>query len=163
MSNNLEKLKQIIAATKEQDVDTKELQQVPCAVPDCMANRENMTPSVTVVSSTKEIDAEEDYKYIRNNMRDLINKGSEALDNLIHVADESEKAFAYTAVSTLLKALVDTNKELIELQKTMTSIKTNKGEDKNSGTTNIKNAVFVGNSSELNEMMKKKKKDDEIF
>ena len=175
MTKNTDKLKNILNAAKEQDVNVDELQEVPDSVINDVISMptptQNSVPSVAVVTSGKEIDIEEDYNYIRSNLRNLIDKGTDALDSMIMIAEGSEKAFAFGTVATLMKTLVETNKELIQLQQTMNDLKTEEEKDRfnkdKPTTTNIENAVFVGSTAELNKMIREKQKkpddDDELF
>ena len=55
--------------------------------------------------------AEKDYQYARENFYNVIEKGTHALEDMIEVARASEHPRAYEVVSTIMKTLVDANKD----------------------------------------------------
>ena len=96
-------------------------------------------------------DIEKDYKYARENLYDVIERGTEALDNLLELAKASEHPRAFEVVSTLTKTLVDANKDLLEIQ---AKVKKLKEEEKQDSPQNVTNALFVGSTAELQKMLK---------
>src|SRR6056300_792657 len=58
---------------------------------------------------------ETDYQYARDNFYNVIEKGTEALEDMLNVAKASEHPRAYEVVSTLMKTLVDANKDLVSM------------------------------------------------
>ena len=118
-----------------------------------------------VVESKNEITpiqqaAEEDTEFARDNIKNLINKGSVALDNLLQVARESEHPRAYEVAATMIKNLSDSNKDLLDLQKKKKDLSPDSqnivGNTKNM---NIDKAVFVGSTTELVKFLKNKKEE----
>lgn len=95
-------------------------------------------------------DLKVDYEKTRDNIDLLIAKGTEAVDNMLEIARQSEKARDFEVAGNMIKTLVDASKDLLEVQKRMRDM-TGKTD---SGTTNIKNAVFVGSTAELLKAMK---------
>ena len=102
-------------------------------------------------------DSIRDYEYTRGNLYSLIEKGQEALDSILEVAQEGQQPRAYEVVSQLLKNVADTTDKLIDLQ-----LKTKElnAEDKK-GPSTVNNALFVGSTAELQKMLKGKKVKDE--
>ena len=100
-------------------------------------------------NSKNEVDA--DVEFARNNMRDLISSGNQALTELASVANQSESPRAYEVLATMMKNLAEMNKDLLELQKRKRELapqsETSKG-------VNIDKAVFVGSTNELLKMIK---------
>ena len=94
-------------------------------------------------------DITKDYNYARENMYDVIERGTEALDYLLELAKASEHPRAFEVVSTLTKTLVDANKDLLEVQ---TKLKKLKEEDKQPQ--NVTNALFVGSTADLQKLIK---------
>ena len=94
-------------------------------------------------------DITKDYTYARENMYDVIERGTEALDYLLELAKASEHPRAFEVVSTLTKTLVDANKDLLEVQ---TKLKKLKEEDKQPQ--NVTNALFVGSTADLQKLIK---------
>ena len=91
------------------------------------------------------------YDQTRDNLQDLISQGMEAMDDILEIAKEGQHPRAFEVYGSLLKNVVDANKELLNVQKQMREME-NAG--KKSGPTNIDKAVFIGTPSELNKMLK---------
>ena len=100
-------------------------------------------------------DVDQDYNYTRDNLKEIITKGSSALDGILELAQESEHPRAYEVVGQIIKNMVEANQQLIELQKSMKTLK--KKENANPRT--IKNALFVGSTHELQKLLKGDKLD----
>mgnify|MGYP001069330778 FL=1 len=58
-----------------------------------------------------------DYDYSRDTLYELIEKGKDALENMIEVARESEHPRAYEVLSGLIKNVADVNDKLQDLNK----------------------------------------------
>lgn len=86
-----------------------------------------IAPPSTVVIPTgpppnKRLETREDYEFVRNNLRKLIDIGNNALEALMEVAEEDGHPRAYEVVGQLIKALTETTKELINCQREMREI-----------------------------------------
>ena len=93
---------------------------------------------------------EDDTEFARQNIRNMIQKGNDAMENLIHIAKETEHPRAYEVVAGLLKTLADANKDLLELQKRKKDL-----EPKiTNNTVNVDKAVFVGSTNDLVKLLK---------
>ena len=97
-------------------------------------------------------DLNDDYDFSRNQYHTLIEKGNEALEELLAVAKESESARAYEVTAQLVRTLCDTTKELLELQKTKKEIEK---DVKDPHTVN--NSLFIGSTKELQDLLQNKK------
>ena len=96
-------------------------------------------------------DPTKDYEYSRAQFYNLIEKGQEAVDGALDVAQQSDSARAYEVAGQLIKHVADTADKLIDLQKKMKDI----DEVKDSKTTNVtNNSLFVGSTSDLQKMLK---------
>jgi hypothetical protein len=109
-------------------------------------------------------DQEDDYRLARSVLRNLIVKGNEAIDEISTIARQNESARGYEVVSTLIKTVADTTKDLYNVQKMTKDLK---GPDpsadprvKNTESINVEQAVFVGSAAELLSAIKKKKEED---
>lgn len=96
-------------------------------------------------------DLDTDYEYTRDNLKAIIEKGSEALDGILELAKESEHPRAYEVVGQIIKNVADVNRQLIDLQKDIKGLK--KAE---SGPKNVTNALFVGSTHDLQKLLKGK-------
>ena len=93
---------------------------------------------------------ERDYQYARENFYNVIEKGTQALEDMLDVAKASEHPRAYEVVSTLMRTLVDANKDLVAMgdKKVKSEEKTEDGKP----VTN--NNLFVGSTAELQQILK---------
>lgn len=111
---------------------------------------ESPKQDVVVVSETNPV--ESDAEFARKNIRNLIDKGSHAIDDLLQVAKHSESPRAYEVAANLIKNLSDLNKDLLEVQKRKKDLVV----EKSSGV-NVDKAVFVGSTAELMKLLKTNK------
>jgi predicted nucleic acid-binding Zn-ribbon protein len=95
-------------------------------------------------------DLKKDYEYTRGNLYSIIEKGQEALNGILELAQESEMPRAYEVAGQLIKNVSDATEKLIDLQKKLKDI----DEDKVKGPTNVTNALFVGSTAELSKLLK---------
>ena len=93
-----------------------------------------------------------DYEYTRGNLYSLIEKGQEALNGILEVAEGSQHARSYEVAGQIIKSVGDTTDKLIDLQ---TKMKELNKEEKAKGPSTVNNALFVGSTSELSKLLKK--------
>ena len=103
-------------------------------------------------------DIDNDHKYSRENYYNLIEKGQEAIEGILDVAKEGQHPRAYEVAGNLIKSVADTVDKLQDLNKKLKDLK----ELPKTANANIKNALFVGSTAELQKMLKKDK-DDEVI
>ena len=96
-------------------------------------------------------DIEKDYEYTRGNLYSIIEKGQEAINGILELAQESEMPRAYEVAGQLIKSVSDATDKLMDLQKKLKDV--NEDSPKTNNVTN--NALFVGSTSELSKMLKK--------
>jgi len=104
----------------------------------------------------KSPDVDNDYKYSRENYYNLIERGQEAIDGILEVAREGQHPRAYEVAGALIKNVADTVDKLQDLQKKLKDLK----EVPKTANANIKNALFVGSTAELQKMLKN---DDKVI
>ena len=97
-------------------------------------------------------DIEKDYEYTRGNLYSIIEKGQEALDGIMELAQESASPRAYEVAGQIIKSVADTTDKLIDLQKKVKEVDEEKAKAPSQVTNN---ALFVGSTSELSKMLKK--------
>ena len=97
-------------------------------------------------------DVRKDYEYTRGNLYSIIEKGQEAINSILELAQESETPRAYEAAGQLIKNVSDATDKLIDLQKKMKDLE---AEDTPKGPQNVTNALFVGSTAELQKLLKK--------
>lgn len=91
------------------------------------------------------------YDQSKDNLQELIDNGREAMEQLLDIAKEGQHPRAYEVYGTLLKNMVDANKELLSIQKQMQDLT---GQNQKTGDTKIDKAIFVGTAAELNKLLK---------
>tara|TARA_A100001011_G_scaffold6831_1_gene7794 strand:- start:932 stop:1387 length:456 start_codon:yes stop_codon:yes gene_type:complete len=99
---------------------------------------------------TKE-DVENDHKNSREYYYNLIEKGQEAIEGILDVAKEGQHPRAYEVALAGIKNVADTVDKLQDLNKKLKDLK----ELPKTANANIKNALFVGSTAELQKMLKK--------
>ena len=99
-------------------------------------------------------DLDSDFATARNNLHQIINQGSDALEEALIVAKTSEHPRAFEVVGQLIKTLVDANKDLLDIQKKLKDLK--KMDEKDAPQT-INNSIFVGSTSELQQLINGRK------
>ena len=95
-------------------------------------------------------DLDNDYTYSRENYYNLIERGQEAVQGILDVAREGQSPRAYEVALNGIKNVADTIDKLQDLQKKLKDLK---DLPKTAGA-NIKNALFIGSTAELQKMLK---------
>ena len=104
-------------------------------------------------------DIKKDYEYSRGNLYSIIEKGQEALNGVIELAQETEMPRAYEVAGQLIKSVSDATEKLIDLQKKLKDIQS---EDNKKGPTSVtNNALFIGSTAELSKLLKQQKEESE--
>ncbi len=93
------------------------------------------------------------YQQSKENLQGIIDQGKEAMEDILEIAKAGQHPRAFEVYGTLLKNMVDANKELLNIQKQMRDMDEEK---KKSSGTNIDKAIFVGSTNELNKLLKGK-------
>lgn len=120
---------------------------------DVIGNSLNLTPlnskaEVIDIQPNSSQTVNQDFDYARGNLVTAIEKGQEALSDIVQVAGMTQSARSYEAVASILNAVTNANKELLELSKKKKEII----EDDKPSTVN--NNLFVGSTAELLKMIK---------
>ena len=110
-----------------------------------------VTSSTPLVPRTQTEDEDnDDFKYSRENLYHLIERGQDALDGILQVAKETDHPRAYEVAGQLLKTNADNAEKLVNLQTTKKKV------TEVSGPKNVTNALFVGSTAELQKLIKDK-------
>ena len=104
-------------------------------------------------------DIQKDYEYTRVNLYSLIEKGQEAINGILELAQESEMPRAYEVAGQLIKNVADATDKLMDLQKKLKEVEE---ERQAKGPTNVTNALFVGSTAELAKLLKKQPTDENV-
>jgi len=109
----------------------------------------NTIEQVEKISSDNN-DIKKDYDYTRGNLYSLIEKGQEAINGILELAQETEMPRAYEVAGQLIKNVADATDKLLDLQKKLKDIE----QEKTKGPTTVNNALFVGSTAELAKLLK---------
>ena len=96
-------------------------------------------------------DIEKDYEYTRGNLYSIIEKGQEAINGILEVAQDSDMPRAYEVAGQLIKSVSDATDKLMDLQKKLKDVN---AEDEKKGPTTVNNALFVGSTADLAKLIK---------
>ena len=92
-----------------------------------------------------------DYEYTRGNLYSIIEKGQEAINGILEIAQESEMPRAYEVAGQLIKSVSDATDKLLDLQKKLKDVNEEK---EKKGPNNVTNALFVGSTADLAKLIK---------
>ena len=115
----------------------------------------DIVPAETTKVEKKEIKSngdhiQKDYEYTRGNLYSIIEKGQEAINGILELAQESEMPRAYEVAGQLIKSVSDATDKLMDLQKKLKDV-----EEEKTKTTNVtNNALFVGSTADLAKLIK---------
>jgi len=96
-------------------------------------------------------DVTKDYEYTRGNLYSIIEKGQEAINGILELAQDSEMPRAYEVAGQLIKSVSDATDKLMDLQKKLKDVNE---EVASKGPTNVTNALFVGSTADLSKLIK---------
>ena len=96
-------------------------------------------------------DIEKDYEYTRGNLYSIIEKGQEAINGILEIAQESEMPRAYEVAGQLIKSVSDATDKLLDLQQKLKDVNEEK---EKKGPNNVTNALFVGSTADLAKLIK---------
>ena len=95
----------------------------------------------------------QDYEYTRGQLYNLVEKGQEAVNGILDVAQQSDQPRAYEVAGQLIKHVGDVADKLADLHKKVNDIENPKA-SRNTAVTN--NTMFVGSTAELAKFLKSK-------
>jgi hypothetical protein len=107
----------------------------------------NVTPALVPIVDEG---VESDFDFARKNIRDLVEKGNLAVDNILQVASATDHPRAYEVASNMIKQLGELNRDLLSLQKMRKELSPQTSQT----TVNVDKAVFVGSTAELIKQIK---------
>jgi len=140
MTKKFEKLDEVFNITGEtmsKEIETTQIEKVP-----------DKNESNKILNDIKK-----DYEYSRGNFYSIIEKGQEAINSVLELAQETESPRAYEVVGQLIKNVSDATDKLMELQKKLKDIEETRPIN---NPTNVTNALFVGSTAELSKLLKNK-------
>jgi len=91
---------------------------------------------------------ENDFKYARENLYNIIERGTDALNGIVDLAQQSQHPRSFEVVADLVRTLSSANKDLLDVQKKMKDLQPE--ENKNQKVTNKR---VIGSTKDLTELM----------
>lgn len=101
----------------------------------------------------------EDLETVRQNIQGVIETGDEALKEILEIAKQSEAPRAFEVVSTLMKTMLDANKDLADISSKKRFVKEEMNGPKENAQTNVTNNNLIVSTADLLKMLKGDKED----
>tara|TARA_B100001167_G_C16684103_1_gene263823 strand:+ start:149 stop:550 length:402 start_codon:yes stop_codon:yes gene_type:complete len=98
-------------------------------------------------------DLDTDYRYARENIYNIIERGQEAIEDLLQDARDSGNARMFEVIGQLIKTVGEQNQNLVNVHKQVKDIT----QETKDGPSKVTNALFIGSTAELQKMLKDKK------
>ena len=122
-------------------------------------NSDVLLPVVQANEQELSQDEKEDYNLSRRTLHNIIEKGNTVLEDMLSLARESESPRMYEVLSTMMKTMSDSTKDLSELHKRtrenrLASKAGNKDAKVDETNITVDKAVFVGTTADLLKMKK---------
>jgi|TARA_B000000609_G_C24179574_1_gene356904 hypothetical protein len=115
----------------------------------------NKLSKITNEPPKGDTDVNDDYQYSRAQLYSLVEKGQEAIQGALEVAQSTDHPRAYEVAGNLIKNVADIADKLLDTQKKLKDIE----EEKPKGPSTVNNSVFVGSTAELQKILKQKMSD----
>ena len=119
---------------------------------DKIAETLDLTPvkqgEVVKVEPAEDQKLENDFQYARENLYNIIERGTDALNGIVDLANQSQHPRSFEVVADLVRTLSTANKDLLDLQKKMKDLQPE--EKKNQKVTNN---LFVGTTKDLTDLL----------
>ena len=113
----------------------------------------------TVIDSNGNKD--NDFQYARENLYDIIEKGRDAMEELLEIAKAEESPRAFEVFGQLLKNMTDTQSTLMELHQKKQKLENDGDRQEVSKAQNVTNALFVGSTADLLKLVKRETKQND--
>ena len=102
-----------------------------------------------------------DFQYARENLYDIIEKGRDAMEELLEIAKSEESPRAFEVFGQLLKNMTDTQQTLMELHQKKQKLENDGDRQEVSRAQNVTNALFVGSTADLLKLVKRETKQND--
>lgn len=105
---------------------------------------------------TSDPEVDRDFRYVRLNMINLIEEGQNVMETLADLAKTSQSARTYEVLAQIMRTLMESNRELIDLQKKRIELAPK--EEQHNGGGDTHNHLYVGSTKDLAEFIKNRDK-----
>lgn len=144
LSNNLSEILDIEDAEYENIEEDNSVIEIPEVI-------ENLP---TETSPQQKTDERKDYSDARNNYKDLISTGQDALDSLLEIAKNSEKPRDFEVLAKLIDSIGNVNEKFYGLHRKVRDTLDSNPQPQQP--INVDKAVFIGTPADLLETLDKK-------
>lgn len=105
--------------------------------------------------AVQDTELDKDFELAKSNIKELIDKGSKSVDEILLIASQSDHPRAFEVAAAFLKQLTDMNKDVLELYKKKREIeKANGIPAQEAGViNNTQNIVFSGSTYDLQKQL----------
>jgi len=103
---------------------------------------------------------ENDFQYARENLYDIIEKGRDAMEELLEIAKAEESPRAFEVFGQLLKSMSDSQETLMDLHQKKQKLENAGDRQEVTKAQNVTNALFVGSTADLLKLVKKETKEN---
>ena len=117
------------------------------------------TSEILPATINGEGDKDTDFQYARENMYHIIERGRDAMDELLEIAKAEESPRAFEVFGQLLKNMTDSQEKLMELHQRKQKMESDGDRQEVTRAQNVTNALFVGSTAELLKLVKKEAKE----
>ena len=118
------------------------------------------TSEILPATINGEGDKNTDFQYARENMYHIIERGRDAMDELLEIAKAEESPRAFEVFGQLLKNMTESQEKLMELHQKKQKLESDGDRQEVTRAQNVTNALFVGSTAELLKLVKKETKKD---
>ena len=118
----------------------------------------NTSVVLPAVTTTSEEEKDTDFRYARENMYHIIERGRDAMDELLEIAKAEESPRAFEVFGQLLKNMTDTQSTLMELHQKKQKLENDGDRQEVTRAQNGTNALFVGSTADLLKLVKRETK-----
>ena len=119
------------------------------------------TSEILPATINGEGDKDTDFQYARENMYHIIERGRDAMDELLEIAKAEESPRAFEVFGQLLKNMTDSQEKLMELHQKKQKMESDGDRQEVTRAQNVTNALFVGSTAELLKLVKKEAKQND--
>ena len=91
---------------------------------------------------------ENDFQYARENLYNIIERGTDALNGIVDLANQSQHPRSFEVVADLVRTLSGANKDLLDIQKKMKDM-----DPERNGPKKVENNLFIGSTKDLTDLL----------
>ena len=160
-----EKISSALGIRPMSEIDDNEKQeQVPTVIPKDNTSVAEVSPQLPAVLTDVEKENLEDIEAVRSNVADVIETGKDAMQEMLEIAKQSEQPRAFEVVSTLMKTLLDANKDYADISTKKRFAKEEINDPKeNAGGNTVTNNNLIVSTSDLLRMLKEQDNDKDVI